>query len=197
MVGPQESSSHKKNPDKHTEERRHQDEDLHEHRKMSREAKRQGCASEPVHNTHPGGKEPNGNRLRETHKIDRRTSPGVVASPAPDRTVDRSEERRPPDPREAERCQEEPRWGRHRDEDTETKRKKRRRAVELEKREDPEKFRSHDKTREERCTENVEIERHAGSRRLERWTHGPPRERHRDEQPRERRLSEQRPLFER
>ena len=197
MGGPQESLPVKNYSVQHNKEQRHQDEDLHEHRKTSGEAKRERHSSEPVHNTHPGGEEPNGDRPRDTHKIDRRTSPRVGAPPAPDRRVDRGGEGRPPDPQEAERRGVSPRLGRHRDEDAEKKRKKRRRAVELEKREDPEKFQSHDTSRELRCTEKVGQERHAGDHRLERWTHGPPGGRHREEPQRERRLSEQRPLFER
>ncbi|XP_056458631.1 serine/arginine repetitive matrix protein 1-like isoform X4 [Gadus chalcogrammus] len=195
--GPRESLPDKNDSDKHKEEQRHQDEDLHDHSKTSGEAKREKRASEPVNKTHPGGKEANGDRQRETDRMDGRTSPRDVAPPAPDRRADRGGEGRPPDPREGEGRQQSPRRGKHRDEDTEKMRKKRRRAVELEKREDPEKFRSHDKTREKRFTENAGTERHAGDRRLERWTHGPPGERHRNEPRRERRLPEQRPLFER
>ncbi|XP_059920664.1 serine/arginine repetitive matrix protein 1-like isoform X4 [Gadus macrocephalus] len=195
--GPRESLPDKNDSDKHKEEQRHQDEDLHDHSKTSGEAKREKRASEPVNKTHPGGREANGDRQRETDRTDGRTSPRDVAPPAPDRRADRGGEGRPPDPREGEGRQQSPRRGKHRDEDTEKMRKKRRRAVELEKREDPEKFRSHDKTREKRFTENAGTERHAGDRRLERWTHGPPGERHRDEPRRERRLPEQRPLFER
>ncbi|XP_030226441.1 transcription elongation factor A protein 3 isoform X2 [Gadus morhua] len=195
--GPRESLPDKNDSDKHKEEQRHQDEDLHDHSKTSGEAKREKRASEPVNKTHPGGKEANGDRQRETNRMDGSTSPRDVAPPAPDRRADRGGEGRPPDPREGEGRQQSPQRGKHRDEDTEKMRKKRRRAVELEKREDPEKFRSHDKTREKRFTENAGTERHAGDRRLERWTHGPPGERHRNEPRRERRLPEQRPLFER
>ncbi|KAG7255435.1 hypothetical protein CRUP_016828 [Coryphaenoides rupestris] len=99
-------------------------------------------ASGPIGTARPE-KEPDGDRREEEPDgTDRHTSLKVVAHPT-----------RTPEERETDRHEtdEDERRGRRRDEDA--KKRKKRRAVELEKRDDPEKFRSHDSSREERHAE--------------------------------------------